>query len=307
MANEASATEARVGKSHDVTPFQFEGRNVRLVEKQGETWFFATDVARELGYSSAKDLTRTLDDDEKGGHIVPTLGGDQEISVISEPGLYRAIIQRRANKKHDASLTAKIERFQRWVFHDVLPSIRRFGVYIAPAAAAEFEISPAMAKVIGGIVKAVLEKRTEDMRAGIELAVDAMGSLQHDVAVLKATKVAPTFDFADTVTSAAIMDMAAIPRMGRVRGTTGGIITRAMKDFCLQHGYPAKRTPEDIDAQRRWRFPRQAAIEWLNGRTLGGEVIRAHIAKSQAARAGKAREAQTSLRLLAPPNRQPTA
>lgn len=111
------------------TPFQFEGRNVRIVEIDGETWFAATDIARELGYREAFDLTRNLDEDEKGTHTVRTLGGDQQIAVVSEPGVYRAIIQRRANKKHDESLTAKIARFQRFVFHDVLPSIRRTGSY----------------------------------------------------------------------------------------------------------------------------------------------------------------------------------
>lgn len=119
------------------TPFQFEGRNVRLVDIDGETWFVATDVARELGYRDAADLVRLLDDDEKGTRNLRTLGGDQQVAIVSEPGVYRAIIQRRANKKHDASLTAKIARFQRFVFHDVLPSIRATGAYnsapIAPA------------------------------------------------------------------------------------------------------------------------------------------------------------------------------
>ena len=116
-----------------LVPAQFDGRNVRLVSIDGETWFVATDVARELGYATAKDLTRTLDEDEKGGHTLPTPGGDQDLAIISEPGLYRAIVQRRANKKHDAALLSRIERFQRWVFHDVLPSIRKTGGYGAKA------------------------------------------------------------------------------------------------------------------------------------------------------------------------------
>ncbi|WP_040620331.1 phage antirepressor KilAC domain-containing protein [Rhodovulum sp. PH10] len=114
---------------NEINPFQFEGRNVRLIDLTGETWFVATDVARELGYRDAADLVRTLDADEKGTHNLRTLGGEQEVAIISEPGLYRAIIQRRANKKHDHSLTEKIGRFQRWVFHDILPSIRKTGGY----------------------------------------------------------------------------------------------------------------------------------------------------------------------------------
>lgn len=119
-----------------VSPFQFEGRNVRLVEQGGETWFVATDVARELGYGLATDLTKHLDVDEKGMCPVHTPGGEQALAVISEPGLYRAIVQRKTNKKHDGALTEKIGRFQRWVFHDILPTLRKHGRYeVAPPIA----------------------------------------------------------------------------------------------------------------------------------------------------------------------------
>ncbi len=75
-----------------VVPFQFEARPVRVIDRDGESWFVAGDVAGILGYSVAKDLTRTLEEDEKDGHRVPTPGGEQEASIISEAGLYRAIL-----------------------------------------------------------------------------------------------------------------------------------------------------------------------------------------------------------------------
>ncbi|MCW2309740.1 phage antirepressor KilAC domain-containing protein [Rhodobium gokarnense] len=115
-----------------VTPFQFEGRNVRIVEQDGEFWFVAGDVAAELAYSSAPQMTRLLDADEKGVHPVHTPGGEQDVSIVSEAGVYRAIILRRATKKVDERIRKRISRFQRWVFHDVLPSIRRTGSYRAP-------------------------------------------------------------------------------------------------------------------------------------------------------------------------------
>lgn len=115
----------------DVAPFQFEGRNIRIVMKAEEFWFIAADAATELAYRDAHDLTRNLDDDEKDTHRVRTPGGDQDVAVISEAGLYRAIIQRRATKKVEEKLRSRIGRFQRWVFHDVLPSIRKTGAYIA--------------------------------------------------------------------------------------------------------------------------------------------------------------------------------
>lgn len=79
-----------------ITPYAFEGRNVRIVERDGEMWFVATDVARELGYRDAFNLTQSLDQDERGTWIVSTPSGEQDMSIISEPGLYRAIVQRRA-------------------------------------------------------------------------------------------------------------------------------------------------------------------------------------------------------------------
>lgn len=120
------------------TAFQFEGRNVRLIEIDGETWFVATDVARELGYRDAFNLLAGIDADEKGTCPASTLGGEQTLAVISEAGVYRAIVQRKLNKKqHDHSLFEKISRFQRFIFHDVLPSIRQTGSYNpAPAAPA---------------------------------------------------------------------------------------------------------------------------------------------------------------------------
>jgi anti-repressor protein len=110
-------------------PYQFDGRSFSFIERDGDYWFIATEIANELGHRNAHDLTRILDDDEKGTHQVRTLGGNQEISIISEAGLYRAIVQRRAGKKQDSGLHKRIARFQRWVFHEVLPSIRKTGSY----------------------------------------------------------------------------------------------------------------------------------------------------------------------------------
>lgn len=93
--------------------------------RDGEPWFVAQDVAAALDYSVAKDMTRNLDDDEKGGQIVPTLGGDQEMTVINESGLYSAILK---SRKPEA------KTFKKWVTSEVLPSIRKTGSYTAPTA-----------------------------------------------------------------------------------------------------------------------------------------------------------------------------
>lgn len=72
--------------------FQYDGREVRTVTIDGEPWFVAADVARILGYRMASDMTRRLDPEDRGTHSARTPSGDQEMTVISEAGLYVAVI-----------------------------------------------------------------------------------------------------------------------------------------------------------------------------------------------------------------------
>lgn len=110
---------------NELITFNFNDMPVRIVMNENEPQFVAADVASILEYASAKDLARMLDDDEKGRHLVPTLGGEQEMITITEPGLYKAIMR---SKKPEA------KPFQRVVTHDILPSIRKTGSYTAPRA-----------------------------------------------------------------------------------------------------------------------------------------------------------------------------
>ena len=107
-----------------VAPFDFEGQTVRVEVIDGEPWFVAADVARILGYRMASDMTRRLDDEDRGTRSVRTPSGEQAMTVISEPGLYVAII---------GSQVEGARRFRRWVTHEVLPAIRQTGSYGAPA------------------------------------------------------------------------------------------------------------------------------------------------------------------------------
>ncbi|THG87119.1 phage antirepressor protein [Pseudomonas sp. A-1] len=103
-----------------IIPFQFEAREVRTLLIDDQPWFVAADVAAALQYREAKDMARNLDEDEKGRQIVPTLGGDQELLVINESGLYSAILR---SRKPEA------KRFKKWVTAEVLPAIRKHGRY----------------------------------------------------------------------------------------------------------------------------------------------------------------------------------
>lgn len=103
-----------------VIPFDFESHPVRTLLIDDQPWFVASDVASALLYRIAGDMTRNLDDDEKGTQIVRTPGGDQEMLVINESGLYSAILRSRK---------AEAKRFKKWVTAEVLPAIRKHGRY----------------------------------------------------------------------------------------------------------------------------------------------------------------------------------
>ena len=101
--------------------FNYEGNKVRMIlDRSGEPWFVARDIAKILGHRSTKDATRILDTDEKGSHIFSTLGGPQIFSIVNESGLYSlAFLSRKKEAK----------KFKKWVTSDVLPTIRKTGSY----------------------------------------------------------------------------------------------------------------------------------------------------------------------------------
>ena len=104
----------------NLMPFAFEGKSVRVIERDGEPWFVAADVCAVLDISKHRDALSRLDDDERGSVLVDTLGGAQEMGAINESGLYSLIM---------TSRKATAKRFKKWVTAEVLPSIRKTGSY----------------------------------------------------------------------------------------------------------------------------------------------------------------------------------
>jgi len=119
-----------------LAPFHFENKPVHVVTSpDGDTWFSAPDVCRVLDMADVTTALRVLDPDEKRPLTARTLGGDQLVNCISEPGLYKLLAR---SRKPEA------KRFDRWVRHEVLPSIRKTGAYavaqVAPATLTPFDI-----------------------------------------------------------------------------------------------------------------------------------------------------------------------
>lgn len=105
----------------------FRGNSIRMVIRDGEPWWVAADVCETLGIDRTQ--TRRLDDDEKGVCPVQTPGGVQDMVVVNEPGLYSLIMGAR---NREGAAGERVRAFKRWVTHDVIPAIRRDGMYVTP-------------------------------------------------------------------------------------------------------------------------------------------------------------------------------
>ena len=107
---------------NQLSTFNFHNSPVRTItDPKGEIWFCGTDVCNILGYQNSR---KALQDHCKEAGVTkrytPTTSGNQEITFINEPNLYRLIIK---SRKPEA------ERFEAWVFEEVLPQIRKTGSY----------------------------------------------------------------------------------------------------------------------------------------------------------------------------------
>lgn len=106
--------------NNEIQKFDFKGAPLRtLTDKAGEPWFVAKDVCAILEISNPSDALKRLDDDERSRF---NLGRQGETNIVNEAGLYVLVLGSRKPEAHE---------FQRWVTHEVLPSIRKHGGYMA--------------------------------------------------------------------------------------------------------------------------------------------------------------------------------
>ncbi|WP_051790989.1 BRO-N domain-containing protein [Amycolatopsis jejuensis] len=89
----------------------------------------APGIARALGFHSAKDMLRTVPDRNKGWETAPTPGGNQKVWHLTEPGFYRVLGQRQPARIKNLVVREQVERFQDWIYSEVLPALRRGGRY----------------------------------------------------------------------------------------------------------------------------------------------------------------------------------
>lgn len=137
---------------------------VRTLSIDGEPWFVGKDVAAILGYAKPLNALAThIDEDEslKQG-LIDSMGREQNAIFINESGLYSLVL---------SSKLPTAKAFKRWITHDVIPSIRKNGGYIAGQESMTAE--ELMAKALLVAKKTIEEKEAELSRKQVENAIMA--------------------------------------------------------------------------------------------------------------------------------------
>jgi anti-repressor protein len=130
---------------------------VREITINNEPWFIGKDVAKALGYSNTKDAILThVDEDDKRviqrSEITTLDVPNRGLTIINESGMYALIF----GSKLDLA-----KKFKRWVTHDVLPSIRKTGIYSVPTVNATMMMEKIenLEKIINDLTKSLTAPR----------------------------------------------------------------------------------------------------------------------------------------------------
>lgn len=199
---------------------------VRTVTINGEPWLVGKDVAEALGYSNPrKAISDHVDAEDRGVTKCDTLGGPQEMTIINESGLYALVL---------SSKLPKAKEYRRWVTSEVLPSIRKHGLYATAETAERLLSDPDF------VIRLFTEIKAEkEMRQQLEAEAAAN---------------APKVLFADSVeaskTSILVFDLAKLIRQNGV--DIGG---KRLFAWMRDNGYLVRRKGAD------YNMPTQKAME----------------------------------------------
>lgn len=97
--------------------------SIRVLDIDGEPWFVGKDLTTALGYSNSRDaISKRVDvEDKKSGVAIhDSMGRNQNVVAINESGMYSLIL---------SSKLPSAKKFKRWVTSEVLPAIRKTGIY----------------------------------------------------------------------------------------------------------------------------------------------------------------------------------
>lgn len=122
---------------------------VRTLNLNGEPWFVAVDVCSVLDLSNPTIAVSRLDEDERAKF---NLGRQGDATIVNEPGLYTLVL---GSRKPEA------KAFKRWITHEVLPNIRKHGVYITDEKLKLFAEHP---ELLDALMKSLYTAHAENLR-----------------------------------------------------------------------------------------------------------------------------------------------
>lgn len=234
---------------NEVQIFNFENKQVRAIEIEGEPWFVGRDVASILGYSNpSKAVSIHVDDEDK--KILSSQNGNLEnipnrgLLTVNESGLYSLIL---------SSKLPSARKFKRWVTSEVLPTIRKHGAYLTDQKIEEVLDNP------DTIIK-LATKLKEERAKSAALAADN-------------EEMRPKALFADSVSSSSstisVGDLAKILKQNGIN--IGSIRLFA---WLRDNGYLIKRqgsdynSPTQYSMERGWFEVKETTVNYPDGRTL---------------------------------------
>lgn len=240
---------------------------IRVVEHSGAPWFVGKDVCDCLEIGNSRDAAASLDDDEKGVALIDTPGGKQEMSIISEPGLYSLVLR---SRKPEA------KAFKRWIVHEVLPAIRKHGGYLTPKKLEEALLNP---DVLIRLATQLKEEREARVQAEARVAI-----LSHVRKTYTTTEIAKELGMRSAVALNRLAVRAACPVQAERNLCPVRRVCRAW--LCPhQAGNPRKRqdrVPPPMDAARKGMAPGHARLKKVPAQTCGGDFFQMSIMNPKA-------------------------
>jgi prophage antirepressor-like protein len=246
----------------DQLTFCFEGHNVRFVGTSDKPEWVAKDVCKCLLIKNVSDALSDLEPQDKGIVLNDTPSGQQEMLTVTESGLYALIFK---SRKPEA------KRFKRWVFEEVLPSIRKTGSYsIQP-------LSPTQA-----IIQALQlweQVQEEQQRQAVELAVTKalaqsteakVTALEVDMATLKAAIAQPIPKCKQTARQR-IVELAQLMANVLIHRGAFNTFSDAIKDVWNRINLKVRNSAVKVDLASRKSFNLKQYEKDLNAWELAGK------------------------------------
>lgn len=194
-------------RMNELQVFNFNENVIRTTQINGEPYFIGKDVADVLGYSNTPKAIRDhVDDEDKLTERIVMAGQNREVICINESGLYSLIL---------SSKLPEAKRFKRWVTSEVLPSIRKHGMY----ATEELIANPDLAIAAFTALKEEREKR-KNLETQVAIQIQQIGELK------------PKADYYDEILKN--KGLVTITQIAKDYGLSGSAMNRKLHELGVQ-------------------------------------------------------------------------